>query len=128
MKRTRFNALLGAAVVTLAGISLSPAANAAYTSYFNGSVAMGAEKQSTTQSSLIGGRVQSPGYNGPGTLHITSFHPAPGYREVASTSGGAGDSSWVSLSHAKDTNVNSKCSWNAGSNIGPMKLSCQYNK
>lgn len=44
MKRTRFNALLGAAVVTLAGISLSPAANAAYTSYFNGSVAMGAEK------------------------------------------------------------------------------------
>lgn len=104
-----------------------PAANAA--NYYYASNSMTRENSghdSGVRSVITGGSARADGLNAEGaqpTVTIKTYHPAPGYKEIARSTGGSG----ANLTHSRATRVHSACSWTwsfGSGSIGSLPMTC----
>lgn len=104
-----------------------PAANAANYHYASSTLTPeNSGHDSGLRSVITGGAARADGLNAEGaqpTVILKTYHPAPGYNEIARASAGSS----TSLTHGRATNVHSSCSWTwsfGGGNIGSLPMTC----
>lgn len=104
-------------------------AQPAHSTYYSYAVGAWTERNeshtSSVQSSLVGGRVSAP-YEINIYLYIKTLVTYPGYSVYSSTAGTA--PGWIYLWHDRVNNHKSRCHWWHSPDIGPIQISCDYNR
>lgn len=116
----RVAALVAALTVIVSSIAI-PAANAASHKYAKAvPTSNGTPRYSGYRASITGGKAVVR--TGGGTVTVITYHPAPGYSEVASATTGSPYA--ATLSHRREKSAHSKCYWMWGSVGGKLDLNC----
>lgn len=109
------------AVFTATVITVLPASMAASFKYArNVATKSGSPKYSGYRASINGGKAVVRA--GAGDITIVTYHPAPGYREVARVS--TSMPYVANLSHARERQAHSKCFWRWGNLEGKLRMEC----
>lgn len=123
-------AIAASALAMFFVVVIAQPAAAYYATYaYNVSVSYLQTKTSSALPGLKGGRVSNPtGISLSGLfLQIRTYSSYPGYTLHGSASGGS--PGWVYLSHGTvDSSAYSQCNWAYWTDIGPIRLTCQYSR
>lgn len=111
---------MAALALVFGGIAL-PAANASSYKYANSvATANGTPRYSGYRASITGGKVVVHCCGG--SVTVITYHPAPGYSQVASATTGMPYAAY--MSHRRERSAHSKCYWQWGSVTGKLDLNC----
>ncbi len=131
LRKRALQAGLAASIAGALALVAAPVAQAASITYaHNAPLSQFQVRDSGMRSSMTGGVAAPDLFSADGAsvqAAIETYNPAPGYRTVGFTYGGQ----TARLSHARASNVHSKCwwewPWSMGHDIGRLPTTCSFN-